>query len=82
MQEIIYTEGSRSDTTPEGIADYFSDLTGQAWHAAGDNEGRLVLSRHPIQWSDRIKLIDGDRRLRCTVRVDIWAGGMHNDATI
>jgi len=55
MQEIIYAEGTSSDTTPKGIEDYFSEVTGQKWYAAGDNEGRLVLSRHPILWSDKIK---------------------------
>ncbi len=59
MQEIIYTKGSISDTTPKGIGNYFSEVTGQKWVAAGDNEGRLVLSRHPILWSDKIKQARG-----------------------
>ena len=55
MQEIIYHEEDMKDTTAEGIRDYFKKVTGQDWHAAGDKQGRLVLSRHPIIWSGRVR---------------------------
>ena len=55
FQEIIYTKGSLADTTPEAIAEYVAGLTGQKWHSAGDNQGRLILSRYPILWSGRVK---------------------------
>tara|TARA_B110000908_G_scaffold167629_1_gene220913 strand:- start:831 stop:1910 length:1080 start_codon:yes stop_codon:yes gene_type:complete len=55
MQEIIYHEKDMKDTTAEGIRDYFKKVTGQDWHAAGDKQGRLVLSRHPIIWSGRVR---------------------------
>jgi endonuclease/exonuclease/phosphatase family metal-dependent hydrolase len=55
LQETIYTKGSMADTTVEGITEYFNGVTGQKWYAAGDNQGRLILSRHPILWSSRVK---------------------------
>lgn len=55
MQEIIYLEEDQSDTSAEGIAKYFGEITGNVWHAAADNRGRLVLSRYPILWSGAVK---------------------------
>ena len=55
LQEILYTRTCLADTTAEGIKTYFNGVTGKQWHVAGDNQGRLVLSRHPILWSDKVK---------------------------
>lgn len=55
MQEVIYSEEDKKDTTAEGIGKYFGKITGQSWHAAADGRGRLILSRHPILWSGAIR---------------------------
>jgi endonuclease/exonuclease/phosphatase family metal-dependent hydrolase len=55
LQETIYVEEDQKDTSPKGIGRYFSKVTGQKWHSVGDGQGRLVLSRHPVLWSGRVK---------------------------
>lgn len=55
MQEVIYSEQDQKDTTADGIAGYFEEITGQDWHVAADGRGRLVLSRHPILWSGPVR---------------------------
>ena len=55
MQEIIYLKEDQADTSVEGIRKYFEKITSQTWHAAGDTQGRLVLSRHPILWSGAVR---------------------------
>ena len=55
LQETIYVEEDQEDTSADGIGRYFSKVTGQKWHSVGDGQGRLVLSRHPILWSGRVK---------------------------
>jgi endonuclease/exonuclease/phosphatase family metal-dependent hydrolase len=55
MQEIIYSKEDKADTTAEAIGKYFGKITGQAWYAAADGRGRLVLSRYPILWSGAIR---------------------------
>lgn len=55
IQEVIYSEEDKKDTTVEGISKYFGKITGQSWYAAADGRGRLILSRHPIIWSGAIR---------------------------
>ena len=55
MQEIIYSEEAQKDTTAGAIGKYFGKVTGQDWHAAADGKGRLILSRHPVLWSGKIR---------------------------
>ncbi len=55
MQEVIYSEEDRTDTTAKAIGEYFEKITGQNWHPAADSKGRLILSRFPIIWSGSIK---------------------------
>ena len=55
MQEVIYSKEDQIDTTSKAIAKYFGKITEQFWHAAADGRGRLILSRHPILWSEAIQ---------------------------
>lgn len=55
MQEVIYSKEAQTDTTAEAIGEYFEKITGQNWHSAADQRGRLILSRFPILWSGAIK---------------------------
>ena len=55
MQEVIYSEEDKADTTAEAIGKYFGKITDQTWHTAADGRGRLILSRHPILWSGSIR---------------------------
>ena len=55
MQEVIYSEEDKKNTTSEGIGKYFGKIMGQSWHSAADGRGRLILSRHPIIWSGAIR---------------------------
>ena len=59
MQEMIYLKEDQANTSAEGIAQYFETITGHRWHVAADNQGRLILSRHPILWSGRVKKARG-----------------------
>ena len=54
LQEVLYGDEQRRTKTVAGIRRYFSEATGEEWHVAADERGRLVLSRYPIVWSEEI----------------------------